>query len=52
MTTNKRKRLQREGWGVGEALWELLSRPEEGVTVLVHSPLHFHRTGGSFTGEL
>lgn len=52
MTTDKNKRLQREGWGVREALWELqgLSRPEEGATALVHSSLHFHRAHGSFTG--
>lgn len=52
LTTNKRERLDREGWEALGALRELpeLSRPEEPVSTVVSGPLHFHRATAPLWG--
>lgn len=50
LRTNKRKRLNREGWEAAGALWELqeLFGAEELVNAIVHILLHFDRAGALF----
>lgn len=53
MTTNKRKRLNREGWEARGSFQELqeFSRAEEPVNAIVYVPLYFHSVSRSSISE-